>query len=302
MPKHPMRRILVTGASGMLGRTTLSELVKNSDLSVIGQAFSRIDNGLLQADLTDPTQVAKLIKESRPDCIVHCAAERRPDISEGNKPATDALNQHAVATLAHHCKANNIFLIYLSTDYVFDGKDAPYSTTAIPNPLNHYGQSKLAGEREAQACGDETLILRVPILYGPIQSLEESAVTTISKHLLDKTPKPIDHWAQRYPTATTDVARVIAQIIQYRSQHPDFHGTYHWSGNECFTKYEMAQIIGKAWELDTTHLNPDSNTPAGAPRPKDCQLDTSSLTKLGIQSYTPFSEAIASVLSPFKPQ
>lgn len=296
-----MRRILVTGASGILGRPTFRELAKNQSWTVFGQAFSRCQNGLLKADLTVPEQVTRLIDEIQPDCIVHCAAERRPDISEGNKPATDALNEHAVATLARICSAKNIFLISLSTDYVFDGTQAPYATNAIATPLNHYGRSKLAGEQEALACGKNALILRVPILFGQVESLDESPVTIIAKLLLNSKEQSVDHWAKRYPTSTQDVARVISEIIVHRETHPGFHGIYHWSGNECLTKYEMALRIAEIWEIGADHLLPDAKAPRGTPRPYDCQLDCSGLEALGMSARTSFNDTISEALAPFRP-
>ncbi len=297
-----MRRILITGASGMLGRITQKELSQNENWTVVGQAFTRAGDQLVQADLTDSQQVARLVDETRPDCIVHCAAERRPDISEGDKPATDALNQHAVATLARLCAEKDIFFIYLSTDYVFDGSQAPYATDATPNPLNHYGRSKLAGEVEARACGKNALILRVPILYGEVESLDESAVTIIATLLSKREPQSVDHWSKRFPTHTGDVARVIAQIVARRERDPEFHGTYHWSGSECLTKYEMALLMADAWQMSADHLSPAPDKPQGAPRPYDCQLDTSKLEALGIGAHTPFPEGIAQALAPFKPK
>ncbi|MCH6257850.1 SDR family oxidoreductase [Puniceicoccaceae bacterium K14] len=295
-----MNRILITGASGILGRALKNELESNTSYTVFGQAFNRTQGSLIKADLTQPEEVAKLIDITTPDCIVHCAAERRPDVSEGDHDATDALNAHATQSLAEICQNKGIYFIYLSTDYVFDGSKPPYEAEDTPNPLNYYGASKLAGEKAAALC-ENSLTLRVPILYGEVESLEESAVTVIAKQLLSKDPKSVDHWALRYPTSTADVASVIRQILEKRPTTEALCGIFQWSGNESFTKYEMAELFGKLWGVSIDHLSPAPETPAGAPRPQNCQLSTRKLSDLGIGANTPFESAIASSLAPFKP-
>lgn len=297
-----MKRILVTGASGMLGRAVIKEFNSKTPWTVLGQAFSRSGDSLIKTDLTQPEEVAALIDSTTPDCIVHCAAERRPDISEGDHNATDALNAHATQAIADLCAKKGIFLIYISTDYVFDGSNPPYETDDTPNPLNYYGRSKLAGEKAAATAGIHALTLRVPVLYGEIENLEESAITIIAKLLLSPEAKEVDHWAIRYPTSTADVASVLRQIIEKRDSDARFSGTFQWSGNEAFTKYEMAQLFGKLWGLPVDHLIAASEAPQGAPRPHNCQLSTTKLKNLGIQENTPFEKAIAASLAPFKPE
>ncbi len=302
MPNHPAAtRIVVTGASGLLGRATLRRLVQDAPGQVMGLAYRRATDRLIQADLTDPRSIDALFADWQPTIVVHCAAERRPDVSEKDPAATTRLNVNATSLLAEACHRWGAWLVYVSTDYVFDGSQPPYQPSDSPCPLNHYGATKLAGEAAIRGILPAALILRVPILFGQIESLDESTVTTIAKAVISKQPQTLDHWAIRYPTYTDDVAAVIAQCLDRKAAYPDFSGTYHWSGNEAFTKYEMALSIAQAWQRDTSHLSPDPRQPAGAPRPRNCQLATDALEQLRIGSRTPFRLAIAAALNPFRP-
>jgi S-adenosylmethionine synthetase len=148
------------------------------------------------------------------------AANRFPDKCDNDPEGTRALNITASASLAKICAANSIFLIYISTDYVFPGTegDAPYEVTSTPNPPNLYGETKHEGEKAVLAELDKagkpgwTVVLRVPVLYGEAEKPAESAVNvlmdSIWKAQEEGASVNMDHWALRYPTNTEDVGRV----------------------------------------------------------------------------------------------
>ncbi len=293
-----MPKIIITGATGLLGRAVYTELTSDADNEVVGLGYSRTGKGIRRIDLTQNSEIETLFAEEKPDYLVHCAAERRPDVSENNPEATTLLNADVTRELAQACKANGTWLIYISTDYVFDGTNPPYSPDSQTNPLNHYGASKLAGEKAVQSILDDYLILRLSLLFGAVENMSESSVTAIAQIFSNPTPQSIDHWAIRYPTDTDDVAGVIAQVIEHK-QMSDISGIYHWSGNEGFTKFEIAQVIAKTRELDIGFLTGDTTEPAGAARPRNCQLDSSDLEKLGVSRRTYFRNAIRKAIKPF---
>lgn len=148
------------------------------------------------------------------------AANRFPDKCDSDPIGTRALNIAASGTLAKLCAAQSIFLIYISTDYVFPGTegDAPYEVTSTPKPPNLYGETKLEGEkaviREYESAGKKGwgVVLRVPVLYGEAERPEESAVNVLMTNIRKAQEKgagvKMDHWAIRYPTNTEDVGRV----------------------------------------------------------------------------------------------
>lgn len=155
----------------------------------------------------------------RADCDTG-AANRFPDKCDNDPEGTRALNIAASGSLAKLCAAQSIFLIYISTDYVFPGieGDAPYEVTSTPSPPNLYGETKYEGEKAVLAeftkAGKKGwgVILRVPVLYGEAESPEESAVNVLMNSLWKAQEKEaqikMDHWAIRYPTNTEDVGRV----------------------------------------------------------------------------------------------
>ncbi|CAG8459664.1 11741_t:CDS:10 [Diversispora eburnea] len=142
-------RILITGASGLLGRAVY-KYFNDSGHQVLGLAKSRLKN-----------------------------AERRPDVAEKNRDATLELNVNVPANIATFSKTYNFLLIHISTDYVFDGKNPPYNVDDKPNPLNFYGETKYQSEIAVQKANSQAIILRVPILYGEVEYPDESAVNIL---------------------------------------------------------------------------------------------------------------------------
>jgi S-adenosylmethionine synthetase len=163
------------------------------------------------------------------------AANRFPDKCDSDPAGTRALNIAASASLAKICAANDIFLIYISTDYVFPGTegDAPYQANSTPKPPNLYGETKLEGENavlgEYEAAGKKGwgVVLRVPVLYGSVEENKESAVNVLMDTVWKVQEKDVsvkmDHWAIRYPTNTEDVARVCQGKVPLASLHQAAH-------------------------------------------------------------------------------
>ena len=292
------KRVLITGASGMLGRAVLSEFTKNG-WDCLGLAFSRTRGDLVKVDLCNADEVTRIVNTFKPSVLVHAAAERRPDAVEKQPEATRSLNVTASKHLADLCSELKCFLIYISTDYVFDGSSPPYKPSDTPNPINAYGQSKLDGERAVTTC-QHSAILRVPILYGEVENLDESAVTVLFKPLKSGTVTNVSNGQRRYPTHTKNVASVCCKISEKALCEPDVcKGIWHYSGNECFTKYTMVQTMGEVFSLSTDHLNPVSDPVGGTPRPHDCQLDFSETDRVFGCPQSLFKEGIAEVLQPF---
>ncbi|KAF6281010.1 methionine adenosyltransferase 2B [Rhinolophus ferrumequinum] len=275
----PNRRVLVTGATGLLGRAVYKEFQQNN-WHAFGCGFRRARPKFEQVNLLDSDAVHHIIYDFQPHVIVHCAAERRPDVVENHPDAAAQLNVDASGNLAKEAAAIGAFLIYISSDYVFDGTNPPYREEDIPSPLNLYGKTKLEGE---------------------VEKLEESAVTVMfDKVQFSNKSANMDHWQQRFPTHVKDVATVCRQLAEKRMLDPSIKGTFHWSGNEQMTKYEMACAIADAFNLPSSHLRPITDSPVlGAQRPRNAQLDCSKLETMGIGQRTPFRIGIKESLWPF---
>lgn len=300
----PTPHILITGATGLLGRPVLRACSANRAWRVTGTSFRRTGPGLERVDLSRTGEIVPFLDRLAPDVIIHSAAERRPDVSEKDPEGTQRLNVGSAATLAQWAAEHGAFVIYISSDYVFDGTTPPYTPDSPTHPINAYGQSKLDGERAVLTAGCGAASLRVPILYGEVEELGESPVTVLAQNMLSARPGErlaMEHWATRYPTHTSDVAAVLRQMVERRLGDPAFKGIFHWSGSEPMTKYEMALAYAPLLNFDPARLVPDARPPSGAPRPKDCHLDSSALERLGIGQRTRFAAAIPAILAPHLP-
>lgn len=307
---HPRMKILVTGASGLLGRAVVHECTRAGH-DVKGVAFSRASDELLQVDLTDARAVQAMVQRERPDIVVNLAAERRPDVVEKNPAAARKLNVEMPGVLAKECRAldSPAYFLHISTDYVFDGRNPPYNVASEPNPLNAYGKSKREGEvvvLEAALPGAATN-LRLPVLYGETEYNGESAVNVLLDAICpkDNSRVKMDAHSVRYPTNVADVARVIEQLAalyqkQMHSSSPSMPDTLHFSAQEAMTKYDMCLVMSRLWnqvcgEAVSTvdHLDPqyEADPNAGTQRPGHCKLDVSALEELGIGvKCVPFDE------------
>jgi len=275
-------KVIVTGASGVLG-TAIYTAFHSAGHDVIGLAYSRPAPRLHQLDLCDPGAVDKFFQEVKPDWIIHCAAERRPDVAEKDPEGARKLNVSVSAHLANLAKALKSTLIYISTDYVFDGTSPPYLPSSVPNPVNFYGQTKRDGELSVLSVeGAKAIVLRVPVLYGPAPKNSDSAVNILLDVVQDQTGKQykMDHYATRYPTNVLDIAQFLARLSHSSRQIPPI---IHYSAPEPYTKFEMCLVFAKILQLSIKHILPDADAPQGdaaTTRPRDCQLYTKETEEL----------------------
>lgn len=264
----------------MLGRALMARLAKERNIEAIGLCHSRTGTGLVPCDLADIATIQPLLDKFQPDAIIHTAAIRDPDEFASDVSLARRLNVESTATIAQWIAAHpGTFMAYISSDYVFNGTKAPYAVTDPVVPANSYGQSKADGEVVVRdACAPSAVILRVPILWGDVESLAESSVTKVLATVLKRAPAVVDDWAIRYPTHVADVADILTQLVL---RH--IAGTFHWSSLEPLTKYDMALIDADLAGIDPT-LFSRSGAPANGsePRPKDCHLDRSALEALGV--------------------
>lgn len=291
-----MAKIMVTGATGLLGRAVVKQLELTGH-QVIATGFSRASERVHKLDLTAPLDVEAFIAREQPQVIVHCAAERRPDVSEQNPQAALALNLTASQALAMAAKANNAWLIYISTDYVFDGTQPKYAEDAATHPVNFYGESKLKGEEIVLDTRADFAVLRLPILYGQVEKLSESAVLVLVNQLIERRAQGVDHWAIRSPTSTADITQAIDKMIAQHIEHSTVQGIYHFSAAKTMTKYQMLLTLGEILQLSTAHLTPESTPTDNAKRPRDCSLSCARLAALGISSEINFATGVRQALA-----
>jgi dTDP-4-dehydrorhamnose reductase len=229
-------RILLIGHIGQLGWELHRTLHTYGELTAV--SFPEID-------LTDPKSILDWVRNEKPSVIVNAAAYTDVDRAEAEPESARLVNAVAPGILAEEAEKLNAALIHFSTDYVFNGrKDTPYTETDLPDPLNVYGVTKLAGEQAIQQVGGAYLIFRTSWVYschgGFIQkTLKWARTQDVMKIVDDQISSPT--WARMLAEATTQV------IAQGRSDVPEYIkekcGLYHLAGGGAASRYEWAKAI-----------------------------------------------------------
>ncbi|KAH9039199.1 NAD-P-binding protein, partial [Lactarius hengduanensis] len=287
-----------TGASGVLGtavfdafagaHTAVGDTDHHHDHAVIGLAHSRPggERNLHKINLLDSAAVSTFVRDAKPNWVIHCAAERKPDVAEKDPEGTRKLNVDVPAHLAVLAKELGFTLIFISTDYVFDGTSPPYTPSAPTNPVNLYGTTKRDGELGVLGVHDARIaVLRVPILYGPAPSNADSAVNVLLDVVRDQSGKKynMDHYQTRYPTNVLDIASFLVRLAQ-RPRDALLPLVIHYSAEEPFTKYEICLIFARILGLPHAHIIPDAGPPppGSTPRPQNTQLSLRETEDLGV--------------------
>lgn len=248
-----MKKILVTGAEGQLGNTFKEKVESSKDQWVFC--------GRKEFDITDSKVMATFLKDKQFDYCINCAAYTNVVKAELEVDQAYAVNVEAVKKLVHLCNQNQITLIHISTDYVFNGnKKTPYLESDVTAPINQYGKSKLFGEQEIQQNSRAFYIVRTSWLYSKTlgknfyNSILSKAKKGESLYVVDDqigTPTNVDHLA--------------AFIMRLISKKPP-KGLYHFSDEKIMSWFDLAIKILKEHQLDNT-VNPIATSESGVVRP-----------------------------------
>ena len=242
-------RILVTGANGMLARD-LCPMLEDADFEVIETTRNELD-------VTDELQVRRVISDVKPDYVIHCAAYTNVDKAEEEAETAELVNAKSAEYIAKACNSNNAVMIYISTDYVFDGtKKTPYVPDDTTNPTGAYGLSKLHGEEAVRKFCPAHYIIRTSWLYG--HHGKNFVETMIS--LAEKTELKVVDDQVGCPTWTVDLSDAIISFID---EEPPF-GTYHACGAGSTSWYGFAKEI---FDLMGLNVNLIPCTTEEFPRP-----------------------------------
>ncbi len=228
-----MKRMLVTGARGMLGRD-FHETLQARGIDTVGV-------GREELDVTREPDVDYLLSHVRPDVVVNCAAYTAVDDCEANREMAHLVNADAVRYLADHCNRWGSMLVHFSTDFVFDGtRRQPYEVDDEVGPLSVYGESKLAGERSA-ATAWKHLIIRTSWVFGPYgKNFVEAIAGQIEKgrdHL-----RVVDDQRGR-PTYVPHLVDAALRLIDVAGAKDEARGTYHYADQPFCTWFEFAREI-----------------------------------------------------------
>ncbi|ADE55447.1 SDR family oxidoreductase [Coraliomargarita akajimensis] len=244
-------KILVTGATGLLGNAYLDAATRRSH-ELIALSHSQVVQHPAvvrneQIDGTDLDSLTALCLEIWPDVIVNCAAISNPASVDANPQLAEKINVALPRHLAQISTHLGARLLHISTDMVFDGHSAEaYRSTDMPCPTSLYGQTKLMAEREVlEHNSEDPVVLRIPILMGNspsgARSLHEKLFAAIRK---GERPKLFCDEI-RQPCSAGNVADVLVELSERR----DLHGIFHWAGNEALSRFEIGQRILKHFDL-----------------------------------------------------
>ncbi|HET6567529.1 MAG TPA: dTDP-4-dehydrorhamnose reductase [Rhodothermales bacterium] len=265
-------RVLITGANGLLGQELVALMSRFPEYDVLATGrgpaprFEDASCGYVPLDVTAPQDVRRIFQDFSPGVVVNCAACTQVDLCEREREDCWAVNTTAVEYLAKQCDVTGARLIQVSTDFVFDGADGPYSEDARPNPVNFYGRSKMAAENALRGARlGNWGIARTVLVYGTGHDLGRSniALWVIDNLLNGRTIRVVDdQW--RTPTYASDLAAGIEKMIRYEKT-----GIYHLSGREFLTVYDFARTIAEVFDLDASLIQPTGSAQLSqkAPRP-----------------------------------
>ncbi|MGX1760451.1 dTDP-4-dehydrorhamnose reductase family protein [Streptomyces lydicus] len=269
-------RAVIFGASGLLGRSVMRAF---DDMTVTGTGFSRAVPGLVRADATAADDIERLLGRARPDIVVNCVGERRPQMWAGSPDQARDRNVDAARLIAQGARRFGSRLLHISSDYVFDGKAAPYRPDSDPNPLNSYGRWKLLAEQAVRAACPDAAILRLPVLYGPALFAAETNLTEIARQVSVRARIELDDVCVRYPTHTDEAAEVCRRLAGALVRGQRLGSVAHWSAEQGVTKYQMAVLIARRFGLPAEHIRAGEADAVSGDRPVDCRLDCQDLSE-----------------------
>lgn len=275
-------KVFVTGVKGQLGYDVMNELEK--------QGLEGIGVDIDEMDITDADQVNKVIKEAAPDAVIHCAAYTAVDAAEDNEEICRKVNAQGTENIAKVCEELDIKMMYISTDYVFNGQgERPWEPDDEREPLNVYGQTKYEGELAIEEHVKKFFTVRIAWVFGVNGKNFIKTMLNLGKthdHLTvvnDQTGSP---------TYTYDLARLLVDMIQ-----TDKYGRYHATNEGLCTWYEFACEIFKQAGMDVSVAPVSSDEyPAKAKRPSNSRMDKSKLTANGFQPLPTWQDALSRYL------
>jgi dTDP-4-dehydrorhamnose reductase len=258
-----MNRVLVTGADGQLG-----QCIQN-----IASTFSSLDfsfKNSKELDITNPELVNNIFDLSTFDYCINCAAYTNVEQAEKTPKVAYAVNAEGVKNVALACKKHNVFLIHISTDYVFDGeKNEPYTVEDIPNPINEYGKSKLEGEKHIQKILEKYFIVRTSWLYN------KTFGKNFYRKILNKAEKGLELQITDEeigcPTDAFNLAKYLLVLIIGEKQK---YGIYHFTDEKAMSWFQFGQNILEENNLKNTTKIVKNKNRSFVRRPKYSVLRT----------------------------
>lgn len=271
-------KVLVTGVNGQLGYDVVKELEKKGHQAV------GVDRK--EMDLTSTQQIKECIENVNPEAIIHCAAYTAVDKAEEEEELCRRVNAIATKEIAENAKVLDVPMIYISTDYVFDGtKDGEYTEEDIPNPINVYGKTKYEGEVYVQELLNKYYIVRISWVFGKNGNNFIDTMLRLSK---DREHLNVINDQVGSPTYTKDLSTLLVDMIE-----SDKYGIYHATNEGYCTWYEFANEIFNVSNANI-EVNPivTSEYPTKAKRPMNSKMNKDKLSINGFIKLREWKDAL----------
>lgn len=263
----PNKKILITGANGLLGQKLIDLYLSKPEKTLIATAkgacrYPHRQNFVYASlDIGNEQEVKDVLNKFRPDCVINTAAMTNVDACETDKEGCDQLNIHAVRYLAQACESIGAQLIHISTDFIFDGLHGPYSEEDEALPLSYYGLSKLKGEEMVKTFCTKWAILRTVLVYGVVHDMSRTNIVLWAKGALEKGQKinVVDDQF-RTPTLAEDLAMGC-----FLAEDRDARGIYNISGKDFMSIFDLVNAIATHYGLDASLINRSDSTTLNQP-------------------------------------
>ena len=264
-------KFLVTGSAGLVGQQVVKYLSKSNQVFSCYNESKPEYGDSVKMDLKNYELVSSVLTEIKPDVVIHLGAMTGVDLCEKEKTSASEINTKATEIIAKECSKLNSFLVYVSTDYVFDGNFGMYKEGDVANPLGFYGKSKLEGEKAVQNFSTNWCIARTSTPFG-LHPTKKSFPMWVIENLQKQ--KQIDVLIDQFtsPTYIPNLSRMLIEISERR-----ITGIIHTAGASKISRYQMASMVSDKLNLDGTLLKQISMNKMKwvAQRPKDSSLDVS---------------------------
>ncbi|MBQ8116608.1 MAG: dTDP-4-dehydrorhamnose reductase [Lachnospiraceae bacterium] len=281
-------KVLVTGVKGQLGYDVVNELT--------ARGHEAIGVDVQDMDITDAEAVDRVIKAAAPDAVIHCAAYTAVDAAEDNEEICRRVNAGGTQNIANVCKELDIKMIYISTDYVFNGEgERPWEPDDRREPVSVYGQTKYEGELAVQNTLEKYFIVRIAWVFGIngknfVKTMLKLAETHDTLRVVD------DQFGS--PTYTFDLSKLLVDMIETEK-----YGVYHATNEGICSWYEFACAIFKEAGLgDKITVEPVSTAEYGAKasRPANSRMSKEKLTQNGFKKLPPWQDALKRYVAELK--
>ena len=246
-------KVLITGSEGQLGRVLQEHLGKYFNLIPTAKNPSEIairKRSVRKMDITDISSVESCLDIEKPDVIINCAAMTNVDACEKNHTLAQQINVKGVENIIKSI-SNEVKILQLSTDYIFDGKDGPYCETDPTHPISYYGRTKLEAENLLRGSLKQHSILRCSVLYGNPLNSKSNFFSWVYDSLSQNKKINVVTDQTSNPTWIPSLGNVILKMILLNGE-----GVYHYGSDDNLSRYEFAVMIAEVFGLKSNLINP----------------------------------------------